>query len=366
MATSSPDVSSLARFSNTVAAILTRLGDRNTKEQYSFLSLQLNSLTKIHGDASADLERAKGTLEEREKTVVTLLKQNKEIHTSQTLKPLNSYRSYADAARSRTLPKAHVLLVQPNESEVSSSDIMKNIKENLNPASKNIQVTRIRTTKSNAVIIGTSKESQLSRLEKFINKHISDVTVKPLKKLQPTLIVRNVPTDVTLERLQSCIYEQYADCIPETAPDNVETTEFVSARFAIGRRDAPSRDIVVRCAKEIWKNLLETGFIYADWSRCRIENYVLHKQCRKCGGFDHDAKDCNKSVICSHCGDAHLRKDCQKLSSPACCVTCKNETKKPHGTFNKACPAIDATIMRTDYGCELKTFEHYPDQLAAL
>lgn len=355
MATGSPAISSIARFANTVAAILTRLGDRITKEQYSFLSLQLNSLTKIHSESCSELECAKGSLEERQQTIATLVKLNKEIHVETSAK--NSFKSYADAAKSRSLPNDHVLIVQPTEMDKSPMEVMKCIKDSLDPASKNIQVTRIRATKSNAVMIGTSMESQLSRLEKYIKKHISDVTVRPLKKLQPTLIVRNVPVDVTLERLQSCIHEQYRDCIPESASKHTEIREDVSARFAIGRRDAPTRDIVIRCRKEIWKSLLETGFIYADWSRCRVENFVLHRQCRKCGDFDHDFKDCAKDAICSHCCGTHIRKDCTKLSSAACCNHCKGSTKKPHGTFSKACPsvqrAIEATISRTDYGCEL-------------
>lgn len=142
----------------------------------------------------------------------------------------------------------------------------------------------------------------------------SGLTVRQFPKLNPRLLVRDVPVDMDKETFIKSLISQ------NLCGASVEDVKLIY-RFPSGERRNTS--VVVEVSPENRRKLLEQGRVYLGWNSCRLADHLRVTQCFECLGFGHISRECRaERDVCGHCGEAHETRACKNKSGKLKCHNC--------------------------------------------
>lgn len=221
----------------------------------------------------------------------------------------------------------------------TGEDIKKVIKTNVNPTNVKVGVCAMKSLRDGRVMIETSSKEEIERLTTAINEKCSEHLEAKIPKLwDPSLVVYNIPEEVTLDNAEEIIISQN--------PGLELKTGDLKPKFIMTNRKN-LRNLVVTVNSQIRKQLLHTK-LKIGWLICYAEDYVKVNRCYKCCRYFHKARDCRGEETCVRCAGNHNSKDCTVHDNEMRCVNCINYNKynkqekinENHSAFDRDCPCL--------------------------
>lgn len=104
--------------------------------------------------------------------------------------------------------------------------------------------------------------------------------------------------------------------------------------------------MILEVCPETHRSILNKGFVFIKFARCRVYNANLVPRCYKCSRLSHYEKNCTSSELCCpKCAGEHKLKDCD--SNNLKCINCITANQKlktkidvKHAAFDRKCPTL--------------------------
>lgn len=231
----------------------------------------------------------------------------------------------------------------------SHEQVLSVLKKSFDPVANGINITRMRNTRDNSIIIETSSASDLEKITKSAQLKKAGLSAEKTSGENPRLVIRGVPKDMTAEDVQSALNKQ-----------NLVNINNATARvcYKTGKRDAHSDNWVIEVSPVARNFLLTKGRLGVGWISCPVSDYIESPRCFKCQQFGHIAKFCEKTKdTCGHCAtEGHNYKECTLREQPPVCTNCKkaNRGNTAHASNSRACPLyqsrVEFRVARINYG----------------
>jgi len=208
------------------------------------------------------------------------------------------------------------LLVR-SKNAIANVEVEKAVKSKVNPGADRIGVISTKLVK-NGLLINCGDVDSINKLKNDLNLSLSsNFDVFEPKKFNPRVLVYGIDVDTAESDDLESIIRRDNEFDP-TSGELKLVTEFKYKNMY---------NAIVECSPAAFKAIMERGYMWVSWSRCRIREHFSLRKCFKCWKFGHEKKDCKSKVpICPECGEHHEKKDCN--SQLKCCTNCNLFNKK--------------------------------------
>lgn len=211
-----------------------------------------------------------------------------------------------------------------NSSNKSYSEMLKVVRENINPENLGIQVKSIRKMKDDSLLLVTEKEN-VEKLKEEIrnNENINDVKIVEKKA---TLLISGMDEVTTKEEIITALNKKIG---------SDEATHLCIKTLYANR--SGEQIATIETTRALAVKLLITPTIRIGWSNCRIKEKVIVLRCTNCLKVGHAAKYCrakkSRDSKCLRCTqEGHNVKDCKNESY---CLSCD---RSGHRSDSMSCP----------------------------
>lgn len=245
-------------------------------------------------------------------------------------------------ARGKRLETIEIVPDKDKEAEfVDAAATMRAVRSAVDPSETGVKVDRLIKGRNKSVRV-VAAPSELDKLKPMLDN--LGMNVRQFGRLNPRLIIRDVPTDMDREAFVSCLISQN---LRGLAVEDIK----VIYRFSANGRKASS--IVVEVSPEIRKRLMEQGRVYIGWASCYVSDHLRVTQCFRCLRFGHIAKDCSADKdTCGHCRGEHETRSCRNRKSvPTChnCSVAKLSTVDHSALDAGRCPIIQRRLREREH-----------------
>jgi len=218
-------------------------------------------------------------------------------------------------------------------------DPVKVVKNNLNPVTLGVGVKCLRKLHSGAALIETYSQRELQVISREINQKCNEnVDTKVYNKVNPRLIVFNLPEEVDLGNAAEIIKNQNKEIFNENSqliPKYIGKTKKKGVKYIIIEVDPKSRLQILNQKLKIL------------WNLCNGADYLTVPRCFKCCRYHSNYKDCREQTVCPLCAGSHTLKECQASQNDYKCINCVNNNKhlksskkydEKHPALSRHCP----------------------------
>ena len=162
------------------------------------------------------------------------------------------------------------------------------------------------------------------------------LSVDEPKRLDPRVLVFDVPCRVTDETLLRSVYEKNVSEL--MSADALTKRTRVGRRF--GKEGADVSNVIVELPLVCPEKLLRDGRVYADWCSYKLCPYEKVPRCFKCMGYGHRLNKCKSERLCWRCAKSgHATASCR---APEDCVNCRvRKLPSGHSAMSPACPEYE-------------------------
>ena len=199
---------------------------------------------------------------------------------------------------------------------------------------KNATYAPVRTQHLSNNTLRVEFETQKQRdvtLEKL--KTVEDLKSAEAKRLRPMMILKGISTSVDRKEVVDLLKRQNPSV-------KVESDDDLRLCFLRNNRNANLFNAVIEVTPKIRNSLLEISRVNIDHQRVHISDFSPFIQCYKCLQFGHTKAKCDPEITrCSHCASTeHCFKDCDVKEDPTKlkCYNCHEHNAKTEGSVNDA------------------------------
>nr|XP_042902374.1 uncharacterized protein LOC122270149 [Parasteatoda tepidariorum] len=250
-------------------------------------------------------------------------------------------KTYADIVKNnrnnRTIntkkKKEHIAIIRPMANDVGSDKTKTDITNRIDPAKLKIAVKRVGKVRNGGIIIETETEKELEIFRNEMEKTglNNEYTFNPPKLKKPSIIIFGVEGQVSKETVGELLVSQH---------EGVDEEE-VNVRGSLGGKKG-TRHWIVELSPDAFHYIKYQDKINISWRRYNYDEYFAVRQCYRCAGIGHLARDCQRDAICRHCSsNEHKIHECEERSY---CANCQIANEKyglnletGHGPFDKQC-----------------------------
>lgn len=341
---------------------------RLSKEHGAWILAEVNGLNRLvqelvqrNSFVEGKLAEAKAELAAKSKASAVSPSQKggspRDLHQKATPSAASTYAQAVKVDSKRVSPDAvkppqHVVRIFPPKGKEQSSDATKRTVLSLvKPAKEKIRVRAVRRIHSGGIAVETERKEDLQAFVGSSQLKKAGLSVSLPMQRNPSLIVYDVPKQMSKEEIVSSLREQNLSDMTQK-----DMSSAVKVSHIAGKK-GDAVNWVIDVSPLVRKRLkLSGGRVYLGWSACRVQDFVSATRCFKCQKFGHTSKRCKqKDDTCGHCAEkGHTFALCSKKSKPPVCSNCK-EKGKPHGHRSRdpACAsykeALALIVSRTNY-----------------
>jgi hypothetical protein len=222
-------------------------------------------------------------------------------------------------------------------------EIIRVLKEKVNPAEIKVGITSLKTLRDGRVLIEASNRNEINLLGDRIREECAETLAVNMQTLRkPRMIILNTPIEITTENILETLTQQNSDLVTEG--DNI------IPKFGYTTKRG-TRNIVIEVNSEIRKRLLHNR-VKLGWTICKVEDYLVAKRCFRCSRYNHTHKECKGEEVCPLCTENHKLKECKAATSEHKCINCITYNKHhphsqidtAHTSLDKKCPSLIAVL----------------------
>ena len=232
--------------------------------------------------------------------------------------------------------KSYALVVRGAAEDLITNEVRQRVLERI-PNDANVRVKSVTPLKSGGIIIQTRSDRDRKLLSQCGQFSQVGLKVSEPKRLNPRMVIYNLPNGISNEKLMEDIYaKNLAHIIPTKE-------EFLRSVFVIRRtskKDSTLSNIIIEVPLKCRDRLLLEGRIFSGWCSYRISNRENIPRCFKCLGYGHQMRDCSKDPLCYKCSSpGHMAANCS--AAPRCinCVLRKHPSE--HAPTSETCPEVE-------------------------
>lgn len=236
---------------------------------------------------------------------------------------------YVPKKESRNIPsenKYDTIMIKSAETGKSYSDMLKSIRDNIDPENLGINIKNLRKMKNDALLIVTEK-TQVETLKKVINENDNLKDVNIIEK-KCDLLITGMDAVTTKEEVLKAIEE--AGTLTEE-----EKTKLEIKHIYLNRSE--EQVATVTTTRSVADKVTSIGYLKIGWTRCRIKEKFSVPRCTNCLRIGHMNNVCKtkrtegkKCLKCTQVG--HEAKDCLNTSH------CNSCAKEGHRADSMSCP----------------------------
>lgn len=265
---------------------------------------EIDLLKKVVSDQTYIVDLQKQKLQELTEKTVSAPSSSANISTIPV--------SFSDAIKKKykqSDEESPVLFIKSNEN-ISSADVSKEIKSNINPASLNIN---IKTTKyiKNGLAVTCENKTSLEKLKSNItNKVGNKFSVSETRKRNPRLMVRGVEKEIagSDELITDLVSQNNLQC---AAGDIKVITKLTNEHYT---------NVVIEVVPSVRNQILKNNGVFIGWRRCAVADHIKVTRCFKCSRYNHIKEVCKAETTCPKCSGSHELKVCTSESEK--CINC--------------------------------------------
>lgn len=241
--------------------------------------------------------------------------------------------TYAEILRKQE----HVLVVKPrHEKEVSK--VKEDIRSNINPADLQVGLNIDRNTRNGGVILKCSDAEALDTIKNDIKTRMGeDYEIQVPKKLNPRLIIMGIAEDELKndeddkELTQKIIRQNRMPQEDNFKFQSIHKTKIRKGRF----------NLIVEVDPATFRYVInkEDQVLHVGWNNCKIYEHFSIRRCFKCGGYNHEVKDCKEKTACVLCAEEHTSNVCRNENKK--CVNCVRVNQKLNLNLDVHHAAVD-------------------------
>lgn len=245
-------------------------------------------------------------------------------------------QTQADWKEPQTKSKQNTLLIKPQNSNESYSDIVKSPKENIDVDRLGVRVNNISKTKEGYIRIkmkGNSRNQEL--FQNAVEENLKNKAVTQIVKTKKIVFVKDLDEATDKQDIIKGLKKMNIQLTPEDIHLGKKINKFGQGHS------------FVKVTTSDALKLINYGSIKVGWTRCRIEETNLPTKCFKCNCFGHTSTDCKqigrmdgKCLNC--CQEGHKSNQCS--NDPLCYICTEN---KNHAAHSRQCPAFRKAIEDT-------------------
>jgi hypothetical protein len=221
-----------------------------------------------------------------------------------------------DKPAKATKKRTAAVFLKPEDGK-SFSDVLKKMKDSMNPKTQPVDIRAIRRTREGNVLIELDPDSAdkeaFGQALRTALQDVAKVRTSTERKIEIEIRDLEATTDVSdiQEAFDSLFKSNKVRKIFLTKPNSREV------RLAVATLDEEEAEKLLLVSR------LRVGFV-----NCRVRKRVTVSQCYKCLGYGHVKKECqgpDRSDLCYRCGvSGHKTKDCQ--NEPRCFLCSAEQT----------------------------------------
>lgn len=226
---------------------------------------------------------------------------------------------------------SYAVVVRGENVDLSSEEIRSRVMRNVSDV--NVRVRNVKAVRGGGVAIETPTLREAQALVANRQLRVAGLRVEETKKLEPRIIVYDVPNEMTESTLKHEMYERnVGDLITR---DEFEKRVRVVTRT--GKKDSRVANVVIEMPMIVRNKLLIEKRLFVGWQSFRINVYEQVYRCYGCLGYGHKLSECKSERLCYKCGEpGHRAADCRR---PDCCRNCKvRNLAFNHSALSPDCP----------------------------
>lgn len=220
-------------------------------------------------------------------------------------------QTYSAAVKSEK--KKNLVVIKPVNNQQNASDTQKQIKEVIDPTSLTIGINKITTKDNGSVVIDCENSVNADIIKNNINDRIGDKLYAVIpRKINPKVVLFDVcPEDIKDNGL-------FGEKV--FAQNNLQKSS--STVFKIVRVTSKKQkvEVIVEGDPATYRGVMERGFLYIGWSKCKLRESFHIKRCFNCSKYGHFAANCKEAEVCPKCAQEHKFRDCK--SDFLKCINC--------------------------------------------
>lgn len=348
-----------------------KITTKNCQEVLSFLDkirIHLKSNNEIN-KISAEISSIKNELEKINETNNSKFgKNNEQLKDQLTYSEITKLRSKSNDQQllSQDEVRTVEIKVTNRNDELSSNNIKSAILKEISPSKLKVQIFSLRPGMK-CVYMKVRNQEQAQIITSEIENKMPLFDSEIVQKIDPCIKVVNINKATATDELIQIIIRQNHEVFQNI--ENVEEKMKILTQHRSKFGDL--YHAVIRLSADMWKSVLEHGYLYVEHNRCKVFEYIPVTICYKCNGYSHLAKDCKvENDVCSFCSGPHHFKVCPNSNdiSQLCCPSCSTYNEKiknfnnqsnlnrstDHKSNSTQCPSFvrmtNIIKMKTNYG----------------
>lgn len=241
-------------------------------------------------DAELTLTEVKRTLEDISRGVTEL---------GNAEKPL----SYAQVVAKQAQHANHTLIVSSSDRNLSSENVIDQIKMALNLKESGAKVDRVRKARNQKVVLSCASSEDLELVKGQVRLG-EGLSVQEPKRINPLVCIRGVLSCYTNEEIVDHLRAQNRHLLK-----GADTSETIRVRYRKRARNHTFLHIchpVLEVSPKVWSCLTQAGTVHVGIQRSPIGDQSPLMQCTRCLAYGHTKAVCReKDDLCSYCGGLH-------------------------------------------------------------
>nr|CAI5865989.1 unnamed protein product [Callosobruchus analis] len=234
-----------------------------------------------------------------------------------------------------------VIFIKPKQKQ-ESKKTKEEVQRVLKPSTLKVGITQVSEITNGGIVIKCKTKQDQETIKKAAESQLNHYQVTTPQLKDPCFKILDMEEGYTNDVLIDYIKRQNSSILHESSSMTVKVVKRMKKTFMA----------IVECDPKTFKGIIAEKYLYINWSRCRIFEYVGVYRCFKCGGFGHHASKCSSEEKCLKCSSANHKID-SCVSEHYVCFNCseanlslKLSLDVSHSIFDYKCPVYLKNVER--------------------
>lgn len=236
--------------------------------------------------------------------------------------------------------KSYAVIVKGASEDLTTEEVRRRIGEGVS-GSVDVRVKNVKPARGGGVVIETPSERDRNVLQTAEGFREAGLRVETPRRLDPRVVLYDVPNVVTEEELLRGMYEKSVGelCAPEVFRKTVRIIKRISGK------GSERGNVILECPSACRDKLVRDGRVYVGWGSFKVSPWERVPRCFGCMSFDHRVAECKSERLCWRCGKAgHSATSCRQRED---CPNCRGrKLPSAHSAMSPACPEYEWRIRR--------------------